>query len=235
MKGATLNSTRVRQLKMLVFALCLVPTVVLIYGGFSGALGANPLETITHETGQWALRLLLITLAITPLREVLGWNRLIQFRRMLGLFSFFYLCLHLSTYVVFDHFFDLRGIVEDVLERPYITLGMCGFLLLLPLAVTSTNGWIRRLGRNWQRLHRLVYLAAIVAVAHFLWLVKADLREPLIYAAILAALLTFRLLPERWRKRGRRVTRTAARPKPEAVRVDPVPTTILQADANRSD
>lgn len=235
MKGSTLNSTRVRQLKMLVFALCLVPTAVLIYSGFSGALGANPLETITHETGQWALRLLLITLAVTPLREVFGWNRLIQFRRMLGLFAFFYLCLHLSTYVVFDHFFDLRGIVEDVLERPYITLGMSAFLLLLPLAVTSTNGWIRRLGRNWQRLHRLVYLAAIVAVAHFLWLVKADLREPLIYAAILAALLTFRLLPERWRKRGRRVTRTAARPKPEAVRVDPVPTTILQADAHRSD
>ncbi len=200
---------RIRPHKIAVFAFCLLPLCALFLGAVNGGLGANPLETVTHQTGEWGLRFLMVTLALTPLREWFGWNRLVQYRRMLGLFSFFYVCLHLSIYLLFDHLFDVQAILEDILERPYITLGMMGFVLLLPLAVTSTKGWIRRLGRNWQRLHRLVYPAAIVAVLHFLWLVKADPREPLIYAGILCFLLGFRLLPERWRRRGR-ASRTSA-------------------------
>jgi len=186
-----------------VFGLCLVPLSLLLLDGFQGRLGANPVETITHATGLWGLRLLLLTLGITPLRRMFGWNRLIAYRRMLGLFAFFYGSLHLSTYLVFDQFFDLRAIWEDVLERPYITLGFSAFVLLVPLAVTSTNGWIRRLGKRWVTLHKLIYPAAILVIAHFLWLVKADYREPGIYALILAVLLGFRLLPVRTGKRRR--------------------------------
>ena len=189
------------------FGLCLVPLTLLVLDGFRGGLGANPVETITHVTGLWALRLLLLTLGVTPLRRLFGWNRLIAYRRMLGLFAFFYASLHLSTYLVFDQFFDLRAIWEDVLERPYITLGFSAFLLLVPLAVTSTNGWIRRLGKRWVTLHRLIYPAAILVIAHFLWLVKADYREPGIYAVILLLLLGYRLLPARTAKR--RPSRTA--------------------------
>jgi sulfoxide reductase heme-binding subunit YedZ len=229
------NKAQTRKLKALVFSACLLPLGALVYGGFNGGLGANPLETITHETGEWALRLLLVTLAVTPLREAFGWNRLIQFRRMLGLFAFFYVCLHLSTYLVFDHFFDVQGILEDIIERPYVTLGMTGFLLLLPLAVTSTNGWIRRLGRYWRRLHRIVYVAAIAAVLHFLWLVKADLREPLIYAAILIMLLGFRLLPEHCRKWSKSHRKTAPRRASESVAVRNVSTAILESSPNARD
>ncbi len=195
---------RVRADKIMVFVACLMPVGGLAYGAFTGQLGVNPLEEITHQTGEWGLRLLMVTLAVTPLREWFGWNRLIQYRRMLGLFAFFYACLHLSMYLLFDHFFDFRAILEDILERPYITLGMTGFVLLVPLAITSTKGWIRRLGKNWQRLHRLAYPAAVAAVLHFIWLVKADFREPAIYAGLLCFLLGFRLLPARWRTRGRR-------------------------------
>ena len=209
-------TARIRLSKALLFGLAVVPLGYLVAAGVTGDLGANPVETITFVTGDWALRLLLLTLAVTPLRQLFGWNRLIQFRRMLGLFAYFYACLHFSTWLVFDHFFEPRGILEDVLERPYITLGATAFVLLLPLAVTSTNGWIRRLGKRWRLLHRLVYPVAVIAVTHFLWLVKADLREPLIYAAILALLLGFRLLPARWRNYRRAPARQkSARPNRE--------------------
>ena len=185
----------IKHIKILVFVLALLPLAWLVRAALTGGLGANPVEEITFTTGDWALRFLLLTLAITPLRQLTGWNRLIQLRRMLGLYAFFYASLHLSTYLVFDQFFDWRAIVEDVLKRPYITLGVSCFLLLLPLAVTSTNGWIRRLGKRWRLLHRLVYPASLLAVTHYLWLVKADYREPLIYSGIALGLLGFRLLP----------------------------------------
>jgi methionine sulfoxide reductase heme-binding subunit len=162
----------------------------------TGGLGAEPVERITHRTGWWALTLLLVTLALTPARRATGWNRLIQARRMLGLFAFFYATLHVLTYFGLDLFFDLAFLAEDVLQRPYITVGFTAWLLLLPLAVTSTKGWIRRLGgKRWQRLHRLAYPAAALAVLHFLWLVKADTREPLLFGAVLLALLALRLPP----------------------------------------
>jgi sulfoxide reductase heme-binding subunit YedZ len=204
-----------RWAKAGLFVLSLLPLGYLVVAAASNNLGANPVESITHVTGEWALRFLLITLAVTPLRQLFGWNRLLQLRRMLGLFAFFYACMHFCTWLIFDHFFEWRGIVEDVLERPYITLGASALLLLLPLAVTSTNGWMRRLGKRWVTLHRLVYPAALIAVVHFLWLVKADYREPLVYAAILVVLLGYRLLPEHWWKRStakrRSTTARAAR------------------------
>ena len=184
--------------KPLVFSVSLLPLVWLFWLAWSDQLGANPVETLSHRTGDWSLRFLLLTLAVTPLRRLTGWNGLQRFRRMLGLFAFFYVSLHFSVYLIFDHFFDLSAIIADVAKRPYITVGFAGFVLLIPLAVTSTNQMIRRLGRNWQRLHRLVYLIAILGVLHYLWLVKADLREPLIYAGILAVLLGYRLW---WRMR----------------------------------
>jgi sulfoxide reductase heme-binding subunit YedZ len=156
-------------------------------------MGANPVETLSHRTGDWSLRFLLLTLAVTPLRRLTGWNGLQRFRRMLGLFAFFHVCLHFGVYLIFDQFFDLSAIIADVAKRPYITVGFAAFVLLIPLVVTSTNRMIKRLGRNWQRLHRLVYLIAILGVLHYLWLVKADLREPLMYAGILAVLLGYRL------------------------------------------
>jgi sulfoxide reductase heme-binding subunit YedZ len=158
-----------------------------------GGLGAEPVEEITHRTGWWALTLLLVTLAVTPLRRLTGWNRVIQLRRMLGLFAFLYATLHVLTYFGLDQLFDLRYIAEDIVERPYITAGFAAWLLLLPLAVTSTRGWIRRLGKRWQRLHRLVYPAAGLAVLHFLWLVKADTREPVVFGILLILLLLLRL------------------------------------------
>ena len=182
-----------RSYRLLLFILCLLPFGFLLGMTWRGELGANPVETITHFTGEWGLRFLLITLAVTPLRRLTGWNGLQKYRRMLGLFAFFYVCLHFATYLVFDHFFDWRTIAEDVVKRPYITVGFAAFILLIPLALTSTHGMMRRLKRNWQRLHRLIYLIAILAVLHFLWLVKADLLEPLIYAALLAFLLGYRV------------------------------------------
>jgi sulfoxide reductase heme-binding subunit YedZ len=158
----------------------------------------NPIEDITLTTGIWALRFLLISLAITPLRRLTGWNRLVQYRRMLGLFAFFYASLHLLTYIVLDQFFAFEFIVADIAKRPYITAGTAAFLLLVPLAVTSTKGWIRRLGRRWQTVHRLVYVSAAAACLHFLWKVKVAIGEPVYYALILAGLLGFRLL---WRLR----------------------------------
>ena len=183
-----------RLVKPAIFLLALVPAGLLLRGLLAGNLGVNPAETLQLETGIWALRFLLASLAITPLRRLSGWNRLVQYRRMLGLFAFFYATLHLLTYVVLDRYFDWAGVVEDVAKRPFITLGMLAFTLMIPLAITSTRGWIRRLGRRWQLLHRLVYFAAIAASLHFIWKVKVAIGEPVYYAAILAALLAFRLL-----------------------------------------
>nr|WP_093185847.1 protein-methionine-sulfoxide reductase heme-binding subunit MsrQ [Thiocapsa sp. KS1] len=183
----------VRYGKPLVFLLCLVPFGVLIARGASGALGPNPVEAITHFTGDWTLRLLLATLAITPLRRLTGQVWLVRYRRMLGLFAFFYAVLHVTTYLWLDRFFDLGTIAEDVLKRPYITVGFAAFVLMVPLAITSTQGWIRRLGRRWKTLHRAVYAIGVLGVLHYLWLVKADLLQPVIYGVILAVLLGMRV------------------------------------------
>ena len=188
-------------LKPAVFLLALVPFALLAFDAFADRLGANPVDTITRETGQWTLRFLLITLAVTPLRRLTGWNPVVRFRRMLGLFAFFYLCMHFMTFAGIDHFFVWRDIVEDVFKRPYITVGFTSFLLLIPLAITSTNAMQRRLGgKKWKRLHQLIYVAATGGVLHFLWLVKSDTREPLIYLSVLTLLLVLRLpAAARWR------------------------------------
>lgn len=178
--------------KPLVFCVSLLPLAWLCWLAWQDRLGANPVETLSHRTGDWSLRFLLLTLAVTPLRRLSGWNWLLKFRRMLGLFAFFYVCLHLGVYLIFDQFFDPAAILEDIAKRPYITVGFAGFLLLIPLAVTSTNGMIKRLGRNWQRLHRLVYLIGMLGVVHYWWLVKADISEPLLYAGLLTMLLGYR-------------------------------------------
>ena len=190
-----------RLIKPVVFVACLIPVVWLIYGAFTHALGANPIETITNETGVWTLRLVAVTLAITPLRKLTRWNALIRYRRMLGLFAFFYGCLHFLTYVWLDQFFAIEDIVADVVKRPFITVGFTAFVLMIPLAVTSTAGWIRRLGgRRWNLLHRLIYLTAIFGVIHYLWLVKADTSRPIRYGVIIGSLLLARLLLA-WRGR----------------------------------
>jgi methionine sulfoxide reductase heme-binding subunit len=177
------------------FAASLGPLAWLAWAASSRGLGANPIETITHETGVWTLRFLMITLVVTPLRRVTGWNDLIRFRRMLGLFAFFYGSLHLLTYVWLDQFFDWASIVKDVAKRPFITAGFSAYVLLVPLALTSTAGMIRRLGgRAWRRLHRLAYVAAGLGVVHYWWLVKIDTRRPRNYAVILAILLGARLV-----------------------------------------
>lgn len=178
--------------KPVLFLLCTLPFCVLVYNGFTNNLTANPIKEITHFTGEWALRFLLITLSITPLRKLTRKNALIRFRRMLGLFAFFYACLHFSTYLVLDQFFDWNEIVLDVAKRPYITVGFSAFVLLIPLAVTSTNKMAQRLGNNWRRLHSLIYPIAILVIFHYLWLVKADILPPVIYGLILCLLLVLR-------------------------------------------
>jgi methionine sulfoxide reductase heme-binding subunit len=184
----------IRWIKVPVFVVCLVPLGLLAWKGFHGMLGANPIEVITHATGDWTMRFLLITLAVTPLRKLLKMPSLIRFRRMFGLYAFFYGFLHFMTWLWLDKFFDWHEMVADVVKRKFITVGMLAFLLLIPLAVTSTAGWIRRLGgKNWQWLHRLIYVTAVAGVIHYLWLVKADLRKPLQYAAILGVLMLYRV------------------------------------------
>jgi len=194
----------IRSIKFAVFIACLIPFGYLVWKFFGPhpadvtswgmGLGANPTEALEHGTGDWTLRFLLITLAITPLRKLLGVPALIRFRRMFGLFAFFYGCLHFTIYLSLDKFFNLHEILADVVKRKYITLGFTAWILLVPLAVTSTAGWIRRLGgKRWQALHRLIYVSGVAAVIHYLWLVKADIREPLEYMAILAVLLAYRL------------------------------------------
>jgi methionine sulfoxide reductase heme-binding subunit len=180
-------------LKPAVFAASLAPFGGLVVGALGNGLGPNPIEAVTHRTGDWALRFLLVTLAVTPLRALTGWNSLVRFRRMLGLFAFFYACLHLLTYVWLDKFFEWPEIARDIPKRPFITMGFFAFVILVPLAATSTAGMIRRLGgRAWQRLHRLVYVAAIAGVVHYWWLVKADVSTPRLYGVALAALLLAR-------------------------------------------
>ena len=185
-------------LKPLVFILCSIPAGQLAYQAWIGDLGVNPIEFITRFTGSWSLIILIASLAVTPLRRITGWNDLIKFRRMLGLFAFFYASLHFATYLGLDLFFDFRAIGKDIIKRPYITVGFIAFVVMVPLAITSTAGMIRRLGKRWQQLHRLVYLAAIAGVIHFYWLVKADISRPAQYGAVLALLLGYRLFTK-WR------------------------------------
>lgn len=186
-----------KYIKPIVFLVCLLPFLALIWNGFHDALGANPVEKITHISGDWTLRFLLITLAVTPLRKIFAWSFLSRLRRMLGLYAFFYACLHFLTYLVFDQFFDIHEIIKDIAKRPYITIGFAAFLMLLPLAMTSSNKMLRRLGRRWKQLHQLVYVIAVCGVLHFLWLVKADVREPLVYAVLLLLLLAIRVWYQR--------------------------------------
>lgn len=182
-------------LKALVFLACLVPLARLASLGYTNQLGANPIEFITRSTGTWTLVFLLITLGITPLRKLAGWPWLIKLRRLLGLYAFFYVCLHFTTYIWLDQFFDPQTIYKDVLKRPFITIGFTAFLLLIPLALTSTNAMVKRLGgKRWQQLHRLVYVIAIFGVIHYWWLVKKDITQPVIYAMVLAVLLGYRIL-----------------------------------------
>jgi sulfoxide reductase heme-binding subunit YedZ len=185
-------------LKPLVFLLCATPAAQLAYQAYTGDLGVNPIEYITRFTGSWSLIILIASLAVTPLRRLTGRNELIKIRRMIGLFAFFYACLHFATYIGLDLFFDFRAIGKDILKRPYITVGFFAFVIMVPLAATSTAGMIRRLGKRWQQLHRLVYVAAIAGVIHFYWLVKADISRPAQYGAVLAVLLGFRLFVK-WR------------------------------------
>jgi len=183
-----------RALKPVTFIACLIPLGQLLYNAWTDNLSANPIEFITHFTGDWTLIFLLASLSVTPLRKISGWNELIKYRRMLGLFAFFYAVLHFATYMVLDHFFDFQAIVKDVMKRPYVTAGFTGFVLMIPLAITSTAGMIRRLGKRWQQLHRFVYVVGIAGVIHFYWLVKADIRRPVQYGAVLALLLGYRLV-----------------------------------------
>jgi len=187
--------------KVIVFVAALVPAAMLVRGVLTENLGVNPAETIQLQTGRWALKFLLISLAVTPVRRLTGWNVVIQFRRMLGLFAFFYAVLHFTAYWAFDLTFAFDTMITDVLKRPFIALGFSALMLLVPLAVTSTKGWIRRLGKRWTQLHRLVYVAAVLAVLHFAWKVKVFTGDPVIYAGVLTLLLAFRVV---WAVRTRR-------------------------------
>ena len=181
-------------MKVLVFLAALIPLTLLIMDALNGNLGANPVEAITHRTGDWVLNFLLITLTVTPLRKISGWHWLLRFRRMLGLYAFFYVLLHFTTYIWLDRFFIFDEIGKDIAKRPYITVGFTCFLLLIPLAVTSTNAMVRRLGaKRWQRLHKMIYGIAIGGVLHYLWLVKSDIVLPLTYGLILFVLLVMRV------------------------------------------
>ena len=180
--------------KVAVFAIALVPAALLVRGMIAGDLGVNPAETIQLQTGRWALKFLLISLAVTPVRRLTRWNPIIQYRRMLGLFAFFYATLHFVSYWAFDLTFAFGAMAADVVKRPFITFGFAAFLLLVPLALTSTKGSIRRLGKRWAQLHRLVYVSAILAAVHFAWKVKVFTGDPVIYAAVVAVLLGFRVV-----------------------------------------
>jgi methionine sulfoxide reductase heme-binding subunit len=196
-----------RVVKPIVFLGGLGPFAWLVYNAFWGDLGVNPVETVTNTTGIWTLRLIAVTLAITPLRWLTGWNPIIQLRRPVGLFAFFYGVLHFMTYFVLDHSLMFDGLWEDVLKRPYITVGFTAFVLMIPLAITSTQGWIRRLGgRRWNLLHRLIYVTAALGVVHYWWKVKVDTTHPMYYALVVAALLGWRV----WRRRMSRQSSAAA-------------------------
>jgi len=182
----------IRWFKVVVFVACLVPLGMLGWRALHSDLGANPLEVITHTTGDWTLRCLVFTLAVTPLRQITKLYWLIKFRRMLGLYAFFYGSLHFTTYLWFDKFFDWNEIVKDIGKRPFITVGFGALVIMVPLALTSTAGMIRWLGKKWQMLHRLVYASAIAGVIHYYWLVKADVRKPLFYGVLVGVLLLYR-------------------------------------------
>jgi sulfoxide reductase heme-binding subunit YedZ len=202
--------------KVFVFFLGLAPIGVLGWRALRGDLTANPIEFITHSTGDWTLLFLIFTLCITPLRKLFRLPELIRFRRMLGLFAFFYVCLHFSTWLVLDKFFNLSEMWADVIKRRFITVGFTAFVLLIPLAITSTAGWIRRLGgKRWQQLHRAIYAAAVLGVIHYYWLVKSDVRKPLLYGAIVAILLAWRLVD--WFSKHKRTVVAAARPEQASV------------------
>ncbi len=180
--------------KVAVFLLCLIPFADLLRRFIKGNLGINPVETLQHGTGDWTIRFIVFTLCITPFRKLFNLPDLIRFRRMLGLFAFFYVCMHFLTYLGPDQSFDLSGMWKDVAKRPFITVGFAGFVSLIPLAITSTAGWIRRIGgKRWQILHRLIYFAAVCGVVHYYWLVKSDVRKPVFYGALVAILLLWRL------------------------------------------
>ena len=182
-----------RWTKALAFVLCLGPLARLVAGGFLDRLGANPVELIARSTGTWTLTFVMITLAVTPLRRLSGWHWLARLRRMFGLYAFFYASLHFTTYIWLDQFFDFAAIAKDVVKRPFITVGFSAFVMLIPLAATSTDAMVRRLGgKNWTALHRLVYVLAICGVVHYWWLVKRDITQPALYALVLAVLLGFR-------------------------------------------
>jgi sulfoxide reductase heme-binding subunit YedZ len=188
------RSSKLVAAKFVVWALCLAPFLRLAWRIWHNDVTPNPVEFITHFTGDWTIRLVVATLAITPLRKLLHAPNLIRFRRLLGLFAFFYACLHFTTDLWLDHNFDMPSIVKDVAKRPYVTAGFTAFVLLIPLAITSTSGWIRRLGgKRWQRLHRLIYITAIAAVVHYYWLVKSDIRLPLLYGLLVALELGYRV------------------------------------------
>lgn len=203
MRGlATLSPRAAGRLKATVFVAALLPFARLAFGAAFDQLGANPIEAITRSTGTWTLVFLLVTLAVTPARRVTGWNWLLRLRRMLGLYAFFYGVLHLITYLWLDQFFDVAAILKDILKRPFITVGFAAFVLMIPLAATSTNAMVRRLGAaRWRALHRLVYVTAVCGVVHYWWLVKRDLTEPAIYAGVLALLLGYRVAAW-WRGRS---------------------------------
>ena len=193
-----LSASTVTRIKWAALALALFPLARLVYRGLNNGLGANPIEFITRATGEWTLIMLLVTLCVTPLRKVTGLNWLHRLRRMLGLTAFFYGCLHFTTYIWLDQFFDPATILKDIVKRPFITAGFVAFVLLIPLALTSTDAMVRRLGaRRWLALHRLAYVAPVAGVVHYWWLVKADIRDPLLYAAVLACLLGARVILRR--------------------------------------
>jgi sulfoxide reductase heme-binding subunit YedZ len=205
---------QVKALKIFVFAAGLLPFVRLIAYGYTEQLGANPIEFVTHNTGDWALYFLCITLAITPLRRLTKWNWLVKFRRMIGLFAFFYALLHFITFFWFDHFFDLQEMLKDVVKRPFITVGFVAFVLLVPLAVTSTHGMVKRLGgQRWQRLHSAIYLITPLGVLHFWWMKagKNDFAEPALFAAIVALLLLARVY---WKVSQAQMNKQGAKRKP---------------------
>jgi methionine sulfoxide reductase heme-binding subunit len=191
----TLSNKQVRPLKVIAFLACLGPVFVLTWKGLHQLLGANPIEVITRSTGKWTLVFLLLTLSVTPARKLLAQPWLIRFRRMFGLFAFFYGFLHFITYIWLDKFFDVHEMLLDIEKRKFITVGFTAFMLMIPLALTSTSGWIRRLGgTRWNRLHKLIYVSAVLGVLHFLWLVKADIRRPIYFGTVLSFLLLYRIL-----------------------------------------
>jgi len=197
--------------KAAVFLICLIPFADLLWRLITNNLGINPVETLQHGTGDWTIRFIVFTLCITPFRKLFKLPDFIRFRRMLGLFAFFYVCLHFLTYLGPDQSFNLSGMWKDVAKLPFITVGFAAFVSLIPLAITSTAGWIRRIGgKRWQQLHRLIYFAAVCGVVHYYWLVKSDVRKPLFYGALVGILVLFRLVDWFFKRRSQTPVRVAA-------------------------